>query len=373
MGRKHQNILPIILITLNVLIGIIVLFVLKPELWPGSDNMFFNENFTFGSPWLLTLLAAIPLLSVYYYLRNDRNKASIQYSSFSILNKLPRDPREWLRHLKFFLQMTALSLLIIAVARPQSNLSWEDANREGIDIVFSMDLSTSMLAKDFPENRLEAAKKVAIDFIDQRPNDRMGLVVFEGESYTQVPLTTDHKVLKDMFKAVDTGMLTGGTAIGMGLATAVKRLNDSEAKSKVIILLTDGVNLAGNIQPLDAASLAEEFGIRVYTIGIGTNGSALQPFRMYPDGTFQYKRMPVEIDENTLIQIAEKTGGKYFRAKTMDGLEDVYREIDEMERTIIKVTEHRKKSEEYFYFALIGILLLIIEFLFNHLYLRQQL
>ncbi|MFT5801682.1 MAG: Ca-activated chloride channel family protein [Gammaproteobacteria bacterium] len=368
---KDRKILIFILVIANLLIAAFCYLVLRPGPL-GLTNEIFNPSFEFSEPLMLGLLALIPLLSLYYFIRLEKNSPEINFPSSGILSKLPADPKVTLRHLSFVFRILALSFLILALARPQSKQSWENSNTEGIDIVFAIDVSYSMLAKDFPTNRLHAAKKVAIDFIDQRPNDRMGLVIYEGESFTQVPLTTDHKVLKDMFVSLQPGLLESGTAVGMGLATSIKRLNDSEAKSKVIILLTDGVNNSGNIQPVDAALLAKEFGIRVYTIGIGSLGEALSPAHINPYGEITYKRVKVEIDEKSLIEIASTTGGKYFRAKNMKSLENVYEEIDQMEKTIIKVTEHRKKSEKYLYFALIGMCLLLAEFLYKHLYIRQQ-
>jgi len=370
--NKENKILILILLAFNVLIAGFLYLVVNPKLLSIPNNRIFNTNFFFGEPNMLWLLPLIPLLSIYYYFRHQKNSAEINFSSFKILNQLPTNPKQHLRHLSFGLRILALALLIIALARPQSNLSWENTDTQGIDIVFAMDVSLSMMAKDFPENRLEAAKEVAIDFIKERPNDRMGLIIYEGESFTQVPLTTDHKILVEMFSSLHPGMLEGGTAIGMGLATATKRLNDSDAKSKVIILLTDGVNNSGNIQPSDAANLAKEFGIRVYTIGVGSLGNALSPVGIYPNGSYRYQRVPVEIDEESLVDIADITGGQYFRADNMESLKDVYSEIDKLEKTIIKVTEHRKKSEEYFYFAVIGLALLLFEFLFKHLIIRQQ-
>ena len=256
-------------------------------------------------------------------------------------------------------------MIIIALARPQSNLSWQNVSTEGIDIVVAMDISASMLAQDFQPNRLESSKQVAIDFIEARPNDRMGLVVYEGESFTQSPLTTDHRVLVNLFKDVKTGMVEGGTAIGMGLATAVNRLKESDAKSKVIILLTDGVNNAGSIAPITAAEIAKEFGIRVYTIGVGSEGRALSPVAVFPDGRYKYDYIDVKIDEATLQEIAKLTDATYFRATDEKALAKIYAQIDRLEKTKINVTEHSRKSEEYYLIALIGSILLISEFFFR--------
>ena len=233
------------------------------------------------------------------------------------------------------------------------------------DIAIAMDVSASMLARDFSPDRLEAAKAVAMQFIDRRPNDRIGLVVYEGEAFTQCPLTTDHDVLKDLFAQVRSGLIEGGTAVGMGLATAVNRLRESEAKSRVIILLTDGVNNAGNVQPVDAAQIAAQFGIRVYTIGVGTRGKALSPVARYPNGKYRYDHVDVEIDEEMLQEVAARTDGRYFRATDEAKLRAIYAEIDQLEKTRIKVTEHSRRNEEYFPLALAGSGLLLLGLLLD--------
>ena len=231
----------------------------------------------------------------------------------------------------------------------------------GIDIIISMDISGSMLAQDLKPDRLEASKNVALDFISARPNDRMGLVIFSGESFTQCPLTTDHQVLKNLFKDVKSGLMEDGTAIGMGLATSVNRLKDSQAISKVIILLTDGVNNQGSIPPMDAAVIAEKFDIRVYTIGVGTEGFAPYPFKT-PFGTTVYQDIEVQIDEKTLQDIATTTNGKYFRATSNKDLKEIYLEIDKLEKSKIDVKEFSKKNEEFRILILIALGLLLIEF-----------
>jgi Ca-activated chloride channel homolog len=253
-------------------------------------------------------------------------------------------------------------LLVIALARPQSKTAWQDKTTEGIDIIISFDVSASMLAKDFEPNRLDAAKSIAIDFISQRPNDRIGLVIYEGEAFTQCPLTTDHKVLTNLFREVRSGLIDGGTAIGMGLATAVNRLKESEAKSRVVILLTDGVNNAGAIPPVTAAEIAREFGVRVYAIGVGTKGRALSPIAIYPNGQYKYDYVEVQIDEDALTQVAQMTNGKYFRATDNNSLKSIYQEIDTLEKTRIQVTQHSKRHEEFFIFALFGLSLIAFEF-----------
>lgn len=270
--------------------------------------------------------------------------------------------KERLIHLPFVLKLLGLALIIVAIARPQSSSSWQDETTEGIDIIMSLDVSGSMLAEDFKPNRLEASKKVAANFIDNRPTDRIGVVVFAGQSFTQCPLTTDHSVIKNLFEGIQSGVLEDGTAIGMGLATAVKRLKDSDAKSKVVILLTDGDNNSGSIAPKTAAEIAQKFNIRVYTIGVGTKGSAPFPFTD-PFGRKQYQQMDVKINEPLMREIAELTGGQYFRATDNESLEAVYAEIDQLEKSKIDVTEYRKKKEEYLQFALLGFFLILLDIL----------
>ena len=267
-----------------------------------------------------------------------------------------------LRHLPFVLRMVAIALVIVILARPQSTDSWQNSSTEGIDIMMAMDISGSMLARDLRPDRLTAAKNVAASFINGRPNDNIGLVVFSGESFTQCPLTTDHAVLLNLFKDIQSGMIEDGTAIGVGLANAVSRIKDSQAKSKVIILLTDGSNNRGEIAPVTAAEIARTFGIRVYTIGVGTQGEAPYPFRL-PGGTIQMQMVPVDIDEPTLQQIASITGGQYFRATNNSSLKSIYAEIDKMEKTKISVREFSKKQEEYTRIALVVLGLLLIEWL----------
>ena len=257
----------------------------------------------------------------------------------------------------------------MAIARPQSTLSWKDEKTEGIDIVLALDISSSMLARDFEPDRLEASKDLAIQFINGRRNDRMGLVVFSGESFTQCPLTTDHNVLINLFRDINSGIIEDGTAIGMGLATSVNRLKDSNSPSKVIILLTDGVNNAGTIAPITAAELAQTFGIKVYTIGVGSMGQAPYPVNT-PYG-IQLRNMPVEIDEELLEDIAQSTGGKYFRATNNAKLKQIYEEIDRMEKIEIEVKEFSQKKEEFLIFVLIAAALLLAEIALRHTLLRQ--
>lgn len=265
--------------------------------------------------------------------------------------------------------MVAVALLIVILARPQSTNSWSNSSTEGIDIMLAMDISGSMLAQDLKPNRLEAAKDVAASFINGRPNDNIGLVVFSAESFTQCPLTTDHTVLLNLFKDIQSGMIQDGTAIGLGLANAVSRIKDSHAKSKVIILLTDGSNNAGEIAPVTAAEIAKTFGVRVYTIGVGTKGMAPYPFQTAFG--VQYQNIPVEIDEATLKQIASTTGGQYFRATDNASLKEIYSEIDQMEKTKISVQEYSKKQEEYKNWALLVFVLLLVEILLRNTLLRN--
>lgn len=265
-----------------------------------------------------------------------------------------------LRHLGIVLRSLAFIALIIALARPQSSLSWQNSTTEGIDIMIASDISGSMLAEDFKPNRLEAGKNIAIDFIKDRPDDRIGLVIFSGESFTQCPLTIDHDVLINLYKDIKNGMIDDGTAIGMGLATAVNRLKESEAKSKVIILLTDGSNNTGSIPPITAAEIAKQFNIRVYTVGLGTKGFAPYPVQT-PFGV-QYQRIPVDVDEGTLTKIATITGGKYFRATNNETLKNIYQQIDKMEKAKIDVTQYHKKTELFLPFAVMALLFLLLEF-----------
>ena len=275
----------------------------------------------------------------------------------------------YLRHLPSALSVVGTGLFILALARPQLQNSWQDETVDGIDIIIAMDFSASMLARDLKPDRLTAAKKVGMRFIDDRPNDRMGLVVYEGEAYTQCPLTTDHQVLKDLFAQAKSGTIEGGTAVGMGLATAVNRLRDSDSKSKVVILLTDGVNNTGAVQPVDAGLIAEQLGIRVYTIGVGTHGKALSPVSLY-NGEYQYDYVDVDLDEATLKQIAKSTGGKYFRATDERKLKEIYAEIDRMEKTRIEVEQFSFKVEEFHDLLLWGSILLATGFFLDRTLLR---
>ena len=322
-----------------------------------------NSNFF----WLLTI---IPVYGIWYVLKDGVMNPEIKLSTLSGFQKNKRSWLDVARHSTFVLRIFTLALITIVLARPQSKSSWKDVSTEGIDIVIALDISGSMLAQDFSPNRLEASKNVAIDFIRQRPNDRIGLVVYEGESFTQCPLTTDHQVLTKLFTSVETGLIEGGTAIGQGLATGVNRLRKSDAKSKVIILLTDGVNNSGNIPPLTAAEIAKEYGIRVYTIGVGSEGKALSPVALYANGSYKYDYVDVKIDELTLQKIANMTDGQYYRATGNEKLAAIYEEIDRLEKTKINVTEHSRKTEEFHLFAFLAILTLGAEFIVKYVLLK---
>lgn len=330
------------------------------------------KRFDAASPWLFwALLLLLPVITLYIW-RNVRRGPMVRLSTLYAVVNGPVDLLALFRHLPFAAGIFGMGLLFIALARPQSEDNWQDVKREGIDIVIALDISASMLARDLKPDRLEASKRVAMDFIDGRPNDRIGLVVYEGEAFTQCPITTDHRVLKELFADARSGLIDGGTAVGSGLATALNRLRESEAKSKVVILLTDGVSNAGTVQPNDAAQIAEQLGIRVYTIGVGTRGKALSPVARYATGQYRYDYVDVEIDETTMRNIAERTGGKYFRATDEKKLRDIYGEIDRLEKTRIKVTEHRSKHEEYFPFLLIGAGSIAIGLLLDRTFLRSM-
>jgi len=324
----------------------------------------------FAYPAFLWGLLLVPLLLIWYLFRSNKSVATIRYSGVQVFSGLKQSWKIYLRHFLFLLRMTALAVLIIALARPQSTNRWENVTTEGIDIVMAVDISSSMLAEDFKPNRLDAAKSVAMEFISGRPNDRIGLVVFSGESFTQCPLTTDHAVLMNLFKDIQSGMIEDGTAIGLGLANAVNRLKDSDSKSKVVILLTDGVNNQGEIAPLTAAELAKTFNIRVYTVGVGTLGKAPYPFKT-PFGV-QYQNVDVQIDEEVLREIAQSTDGRYFRATDNQKLLEIYREIDQLEKSRIDVKEISQKSEEYQRFMLLALVFLLVEFLLRISIFRQN-
>jgi Ca-activated chloride channel family protein len=324
----------------------------------------------FANPlYFLLLLLLIPMIGWYIWKQRSM-KASLRLSSSAGFEKAPKSIRMYLRHLPFACRMIAFTLLVVALARPQTTNSWNTSTTEGIDIVLSLDISTSMLAEDLRPNRIEAAKDVAASFINGRPTDNIGLVIFAGESFTQCPLTTDHTVLLNLLKDVHCHIIEDGTAIGHGLATSISRLKDSQAISKVIILLTDGTNNSGEIAPVTAAEIARTYGIRVYTVGVGSKGEAPYPYPS-PMGGVHYQNIPVEIDENVLTQIAQNTGGLYFRATNNKALKEIYAEIDQMEKTKMSVQEYSKKQEEYARFAMIGLLFFLIELLLRYTILKN--
>jgi Ca-activated chloride channel family protein len=328
-----------------------------------------DKYFEWVNPEFLFLLLIVPIIAVYYWFKDKKIEPEMVFSGLAPFKTKVRDIKSKLRHSLFVFRLSAFVFLILALARPQTRQSWQNVTTEGIDIVLSLDISGSMLAEDFKPNRLEASKKIATEFIAKRKTDRIGLVIFSGEAFTQCPLTTDHIVLKNLFMDIENGMIEDGTAIGMGLSTAVNRLKDSEAISKVVILLTDGVNNRGSIAPLTAAEIAREFGIRVYTIGVGTMGEAPYPVKT-PFGTIQYQYQKVEIDEPTMKSIAEMTGGQYFRATNNESLRDIYTQIDLLEKSKIDVIEYRKKNEAYLPLTAMAALLFILEFILRNTYFK---
>ena len=325
----------------------------------------------FANPKILWLLAVIPLWVAYYVWRSMQGGATIVISSTDSLRRAPRTIRYYLQHLPAVLRICALVLLIVAAARPQSIEHNAKTETEGIDIVLAMDVSTSMLARDFNPDRITASKEVATQFVANRKSDRVGLVVFAGESYTQSPLTTDRASLQTLLGRLRCGVIEDGTAIGNGLATAVNRLRESDAKSKVVILLTDGVNNSGHITPMTVAEIARDMGIKVYTIGVGRNGNA--PYPMFD----QYGRMidvvmaQVEIDEALLGDIAKMTGGKYFRATDKSSLEGIYEQINKMEKSKVEIFETMRINEEFLIYLLVALGLLVGEFLVKYIVLKR--
>jgi len=322
------------------------------------------SNITFEDPGFLYLLLVLPAMGAWYWYKLKKNHAAVQISGTGSFSGKRRTLRQSLIHVLFAFRLLAIGLLILVMARPQSSLSRQDVTIEGIDIVMALDVSGSMLAQDLKPDRLEAAKSVIMDFIGGRPDDRIGLVIFSGETFTQAPLTTDHRIIQNLFKDIKSGMIEDGTAIGDGLATSVNRMKDSEAISKVIILVTDGVNNAGSLDPLSSAEIAKLYGIRIYTVGVGTKGMAPYPVQT-PFG-IQYQNMEVNIDEELLQEVAEMTEGKYFRATSNRKLEEIYQEIDQLEKSKIDVTEFRKKNEEFLPLALLAMALVILEILLRN-------
>ena len=330
------------------------------------------EGIEFVNKEFFWLLLALPLAVLWYVFKNKKQTAELKISSLNGF-KLTKSWLPKLRHLLFVLRLLALGLLIMALARPQSvDVSTKTKTTRGIDIVMAIDVSASMLAKDLSPNRLEALKNVAAEFIKGRPNDRIGLVEYAGESYTKTPITSDKAIVLRSLRSIKYNtIIEGGTAIGMGLATSVNRLKDSKATSKVIILLTDGVNNSGFIDPKIASELAVEYGIKTYTIGLGTNGMALSPVAILPNGNFQYGRIQVEIDEELLKEIAEVTGGKYFRATNNKKLEEIYDEINKLEKTEIEEFKYYNYEEKYRPLVILAGILLLIELLLRYTVFRS--
>lgn len=325
------------------------------------------SNFEFLNPEYLWLLILIPLLAIWYFFTRKRDAAILTVPSIkgfkiksSILSKL--------KPLLYLLRLLALATIIVALARPRNvSVSKKTKSNKGIDIVMAIDVSASMLARDLRPNRLEALKKVAITFVNKRPNDRIGIVVYAGESFTQTPITSDKGIVKRTIERLQWGQLDGGTAIGMGLGSGVNRLKESKAKSKIIILLTDGVNNSGNIDPRTATELAKELGIKVYTIGIGTNGMADFPWAKDPrTGQLQFRKQQVEIDEALLKEIASETNGKYFRATNNKSLAEIYDEIDKLEKTKIEEFKYYNYQEMYRDLVFLALGLLLLEFILRN-------
>lgn len=330
--------------------------------------MFRNlSHLTFVYKWVLWLIPVVFAIGgLWWYFLSKKAYPSLKISSTKAFagHAVPLKAR--IKQFLPLLRIAALSLLLVAIARPQTSADESKVTTEGIDIVMAIDVSGSMLSKDFDPNRIEAAKKEAMEFIDARPHDRIGMVIFSAESFTQCPITIDHAVLKDQVSQIKNGLLEDGTAIGMGLATCINRLRDGTAKSKVVILMTDGVNNRGMIDPLTATEIAMKFGIRVYTIGIGTNGKALTPVAMGPDGKLIFDYAPVEIDEALLKEIAKKTGGQYFRATDNKTLKEVYGQIDKLEKTKIEVSAYQRKTEKFYAFALLAGIFLLLEIILRY-------
>lgn len=317
------------------------------------------KDITFSQPWFFALFALVPVMAVWYFLRGDKQSGAVVISDAGA--KGLSSAKASMRHLPFILRLLAVSSIIVALARPQTQTALQQAEGEGVDIVLCMDVSGSMTAQDFKPNRLEAAKKVAADFVNSRSNDRIGVVIFAGESFTQCPITTDHNVLLAAIDNIHNGLLEDGTAIGSGLGTSVDRLRSSQAKSRVIILLTDGVNNGGLIDPATAKEIAKTFGIKVYTIGVGSDGYAPQPYNT-PLGV-QTQMVKVTIDEKLMQQIANETGGKYFRAKDNNELEKIYSDIDKLEKSKVEITSITRFNEKYFPLVMAALAFLFLEVL----------
>ena len=330
------------------------------------------KNITFANPQFFWLLLVLPLMVAWYVYWNKKSKPNATLSSTIAFKKIS-SWKDYLYHSLFALRLLAVALIIIALARPQTHS--ENAQTkitDGIDIVMAIDVSSSMLSQDLKPNRFEALKNVASQFVKDRPNDRIGLVVYAGESYTKTPVTTDKGIILSSLAELTYGQVEDGTAIGMGLATAVNRLKESKAKSRVIILLTDGVNNTGVIDPLIAAELAAEYGIKVYTVGIGTNGMALSPYALNPDGSIMYRMLQVEIDESLMKKIAQITHGRYFRATNNQKLQQIYDEINKLETSKIEEFKYTEVDEKFRLLVIIATILLLLEFLLKHTVFRNE-
>src|SRR5512140_303069 len=330
---------------------------------PRGRGSAMGANVNFANPAFLWLLLLVPPLIYWYTRRHGAATADVRFSTLGAFAGVKPTWKERFRHVPFGLRMLTVAVLIVALARPQSVSQGENIHTEGIDIVLLLDISTSMLAEDFQPNRVEAAKEVAQKFVDGRLNDRIGLVIFAGQSFTQCPMTLDYRVLKNLLRQVRPGMVEDGTAIGMAIAQGVNRLKDSKAKSKVMILLTDGVNNRGEIDPLTAAQIAQTFGIRIYTVGVGTEGEA--PYPVHTPLGIRYQNMPVDVDEKTLAQIADMTEGRYFRATNNKALKEIYDEIDKLEKTRVEVKAYRSYTELFYPWAALGLVLVLVEFLLS--------
>ena len=330
------------------------------------------KNIVFANPEFFWLLLLLPLMLLWYWFWNKKSQANVTFST-TIAFKKTKSWSDALYHLLFVLRMIAIVLIVVALARPQTHS--ENAKTkitDGIDIVMAIDVSASMLSQDLKPNRFEALKKVASQFVKDLPNDRIGLVIYAGESYTKTPVTTDKSIILNALSEITYGQIEDGTAIGMGLATAVNRLKESKAKSRVIILLTDGVNNTGFIDPQTAAELAAEYGIKVYTVGIGTNGMALSPYALNADGSIIYRMQQVDIDEPLMKKIAQVTKGRYFRATNNQKLQQIYDEINQMETTKIEEFKYTEVDEKFRWWVLVAGVLLLLEFVLKHTLLRND-
>ncbi len=332
-------------------------------MWPDFASMHFKN------PELLWLLVLVPVIIVYFWKVKRNSRTQIRISSTEAFKNYRPSLKQRMVNLPFMLRVLSMSLLVVALARPQSSSRASNVKTEGISVVIALDISSSMLAEDFKPNRIEAAKKVAIEFIEGRPNDLIGLVIFSGQSFTQCPLTSDHAVLKNLLKDIKSGMVKDGTAIGEGLATSVSSLKEAPTKSKVVVLITDGVNNSGSIAPLTAGEIALTFGVRVYSVGVGTRGMA--PYPVQTLFGVQYQNMEVQIDEDLLTAVAEATDGRYYRAVNNRRLEAIFAEIDKLEKSKIEITEFKRYTEEYFPFTLVAGFLFMLELILRYAWLRS--